>query len=542
MPFRVRWILLFLPLFAYALTPALIHEKYKAYFKTQKAITMCIDPDWMPLEAMENGKMVGVNREFIDWVQTHLPIPITLIPTQNWSESLVFAKQRKCDILSLVMRTPLREKYLNFTSSYLELPNVIIVHQDAYKPLSLLDLHGKKIGVVKNYAMAEIMRNHYPQIHLIEVPNEYEGLVQVQKGHIDGLVATSLAVAHNLQSGEFKNLHTAITLPWLLRLGFGVRLDDTVLLAILEEIVTQTPQTKLDAIFGKWITAKPLERDTNSQLFRNVMLALLAILLFILYHYHNSRKLNQKLQESLAIQIHDIRQKDTIIFHQNKLASMGEMIQNIAHQWRQPLAQINSAIGVIDNRLYQNSICDRIIEEKLVEIEKMTHYMSQTIDDFHGFLDENKQKESFNLYETIQKAIDITKGSLESCQIDIRLHLDINITLVGYPNELLHIFVVLLSNAKDSIQIRHITHPTITVLLKRIDNFFEIYFCDNAGGIDPSIEEKIFEPYFSTKGKQQGRGLGLYISKMIMQESFKGDIRLQNSLKGACFVIEFYQD
>jgi len=288
--------------------------------------------------------------------------------------------------------------------------------------------------------------------------------------------------------------------------------------------VTQTPQTKLDAIF------------------RNVMLVLLAILLFILYHYRNSRKLNQKLQENLAIQIHDIRQKDKIIFHQNKLTSMGEMIQNIAHQWRQPLAQINSAIGVIDNRLYQNSVCDKIIEEKLIEIEKMTHYMSQTIDDFYGFLDENKQKESFNLYETIQKAIDITKGSLESCQIDIRLHLDKNITLVGYPNELLHIFVVLLSNAKDIIQMRQIANPIITVLLKRIDNFFEIYLCDNGGGIDSSIEEKIFEPYFSTKGKQQGRGLGLYISKMIMQESFGGDIRLQNSLKGACFIIQFHQD
>ncbi len=350
MHFRVWWVLFFLPLFTYALTPTPIHEKYKEYFKTQKAITLYIDLDGMPLEAMENSKMIP------------------------------------------------------------------------------------------------------------------------------------------------------------------------------EEIVTQTPQTKLDAIF------------------RNVMLVLLAILLFILYHYRNSRKLNQKLQENLAIQIHDIRQKDKIIFHQNKLTSMGEMIQNIAHQWRQPLAQINSAIGVIDNRLYQNSVCDKIIEEKLIEIEKMTHYMSQTIDDFYGFLDENKQKESFNLYETIQKAIDITKGSLESCQIDIRLHLDKNITLVGYPNELLHIFVVLLSNAKDIIQMRQIANPIITVLLKRIDNFFEIYLCDNGGGIDSSIEEKIFEPYFSTKGKQQGRGLGLYISKMIMQESFGGDIRLQNSLKGACFIIQFHQD
>jgi len=518
-----------------------ISDDYRAYFQSKKEITMCIDPNWMPLEAIEQGRMIGVNKEFIDLVQSYLPIPIRLVPTTNWSESITFAKERKCDILSLAMETTNRKKYLNFTSGYLKVSNVIVSKEALPASFELSHMEQRKIGVVQGYAMAEILKRAYPHIQFVDVESVVDGLEHVQEGSIDGFVATSLAVAYNFQSGQYKDLNVMTILPQKLDLGFGVRSDDLQLLAVLQHIVEQIPQSKREAIFNQWITIKFNDNEQAYKIFRNVLWVTLGMLFFILYYSYHSRKLNQKLQKNLATQIERIREQDKMIFHQNKLAAMGEMIENIAHQWRQPLAQINSAISVIDSRLYQNKTEDIVIDAKLIEIEQMTGYMSQTIDDFHHFLDQDRPKELFCLYNIVEKAIEILRGPLESCQITIEIDMDRHTAVEGYANEFLHVLVSILSNAKDILEQRSIPNPKITLRLHQSEQESQLIICDNGGGVESGMEDKVFEPYFSTKEKMKGRGLGLYISKMIVQKSLKGDIQLSNTDEGACFRIDFNQ-
>jgi len=249
------------------------------------------------------------------------------------------------------------------------------------------------------------------------------------------------------------------------------------------------------------------------------------------------REINQNLQLKVDEELKKSRDKDKMIFHQNKMSSMGEMIGNIAHQWKQPLAQVNSAILLLDDILCTKNIQDAEIEEKLSEIEYLAVYMSRTIDDFKNFYSQDKHKEEFILQDLVEKSIFIVQGALDSHDIEVTLNMGENFPYRGYKNELQQVLVVLLNNAKDALVSQNIVKPKIKIECRQSTFTYCIEVCDNAGGVNEEIIEKIFEPYFSTKHKKQGVGLGLYISKKIIEDSLGGELSVENSEHGACFKI-----
>jgi signal transduction histidine kinase len=222
---------------------------------------------------------------------------------------------------------------------------------------------------------------------------------------------------------------------------------------------------------------------------------------------------------------------------EEKLASMKEMMDNIAHQWRQPLSQINSIVSVIDNRLYELKIEDALINQKLLEIENLTKYMSDTIDDFKGYFGEKDKKKSFFITELVQEAIAIIEPSLQKHNIALDFQKESEYELRSYPNELKQIIIVLLNNAKDILTNRNVYGAKIKVKVTHRDEKIVIVVCDNGGGMTKSVMKKIFEPYFTTKHKSQGTGLGLYMSKKIIQERFGGSMDVENVKEGVCFCI-----
>jgi len=246
----------------------------------------------------------------------------------------------------------------------------------------------------------------------------------------------------------------------------------------------------------------------------------------------------------LAIRHNDLQKAKTIhlqlIAHQNRLVSMGEMIHNIAHQWRQPLASINSTIFAIDSALSKNNINGDFLEHDLMHIEDITQYLSQTIDDFMGFLSQNKIKKHFYLKETILKVLSILQ--LEKQSINVTLKLDSDATLLGYPSELIQVLMSILNNAKDAFEINKIEDREITIATQTLPQSIKLLICDNAKGVPASIVEKIFNPYFSTKQKQSGQGLGLYIVKLIVEESIKGNIKAYNKDDGFCIEISITKE
>jgi len=235
--------------------------------------------------------------------------------------------------------------------------------------------------------------------------------------------------------------------------------------------------------------------------------------------------------------IEDMSEEEKIIVEEDKLASMNEMIRNIAHQWRQPLSQINSTISIIDDILYEKNIQDPLLEAKLKEIESLTKYMSNTIDDFNDFSQKKKIKSQFFLSEIIKKSIEITDITLKENDIELAVDIDKEFLCIGYENELHQVLVILLNNSIDALVNRNTHQAKIEISLLKDESNYIIRVSDNAGSMTKSIMKKIFEPYFTTKHKSQGTGLGLYMSRKIIQEKFNGSLSVKNLKNGVCFEI-----
>ncbi|MGB3751378.1 MAG: ATP-binding protein, partial [Arcobacteraceae bacterium] len=251
--------------------------------------------------------------------------------------------------------------------------------------------------------------------------------------------------------------------------------------------------------------------------------------------------LNNSLEEKITAEIEKNTKQQLILMQQNKLVQMGEMIENIAHQWRQPLAQINSSVLLVDTALAQDNITNVMVEEKLLEIESLTAYMSKTIDDFKNFFDANKQKTYFGIEEAISKSYTIVKGRIISNHISIVKDIDENLHCFSYLEELQQLILTLLNNAIDALQTSKIKEPEIKIKAYLQEKNIIIKIEDNGLGIDSEIITKIFEPYFTTKHKSQGTGLGLYMAKMIVESALNGTLTVYNNEHGVTFTISVPQ-
>ena len=232
-----------------------------------------------------------------------------------------------------------------------------------------------------------------------------------------------------------------------------------------------------------------------------------------------------------------IKEKHKYMLHQSRMASMGEMIENIAHQWRQPLSQINSAVLLLDGVFKKENIENECIEEKLKEIESLTIFMSHTINDFKNFLEPNKSIVTYALDETIESVVKIVKSALIKYEIKWE-YLHQQIILKGYPNELQQVVLVIVNNAIDHLLLRSVENPKIVIEAKMLGDNVSISVEDNAGGIDAQIIRKVFEPYFTTKKSKNSSGIGLYMSKMIIEESMQGTLDVMNVNCGVRFTIQ----
>ena len=247
-----------------------------------------------------------------------------------------------------------------------------------------------------------------------------------------------------------------------------------------------------------------------------------------------------KYERSLKNHIKESNKKDKLLAEQSKLASMGEMIGNIAHQWRQPLSVISTAAtGMKMQKQYAN-LSDKTFYESCEAINNNAQYLSNTIDDFKNFIKGSHSKEVFSISHAIESLVHLIDGSVKSHDIKIKLNLDDKIEIKGYENELVQCLMNLYNNAKDVFIERNIEDRSVTINSSIDKNDLIIQVGDNAGGIKNDIINKIFEPYFTTKHKSQGTGLGLHMTYNLIVDGMNGTIEVQNdeSLGGALFTIK----
>jgi C4-dicarboxylate-specific signal transduction histidine kinase len=248
--------------------------------------------------------------------------------------------------------------------------------------------------------------------------------------------------------------------------------------------------------------------------------------------------LNQSLEERIETAIAELRQKDQILIQQGRLAAMGEMLNNIAHQWRQPL----NNIGLIVQNLQDSFACGRLtnaeMDESIENALNVIMHMSGTIDDFRNFFRHDKEKREFAINDVVSQSIKFVEATLKSSNIELDVAANEYVAIFGYKNEYSQVLLNIINNARDVLLERDVADPRIRIRVFRENGFSVVTISDNGGGIDSGILPKIFDPYFTTKEKTQGTGIGLYMSKAIIEKNMGGSLTACNVGGGAEFRIE----
>ena len=263
-----------------------------------------------------------------------------------------------------------------------------------------------------------------------------------------------------------------------------------------------------------------------------------ALFMFTLFAFYFLLKIENDsalLKHRVEVEVAKQQAQEQIMLRKYRMASMGEMIDAIAHQWRQPLAQANMILLSMDDSIEGDNIDKTILRKHLTELFGLTAHMSKTIDDFRTLLASDKPKQTFYIEESIAEVLALMNGSLKG--INVEVNLENKTEVLTYKNELMQVLITLLSNSIEALDRNGIVDKYIAVDIVVEIETVTLIVEDNAGGIPEVIEAKIFDPYFTTKKSEGGTGLGLYIVKIIVEESMQGSITQKKGKEGAKFSI-----
>jgi ABC-type nitrate/sulfonate/bicarbonate transport system substrate-binding protein/PAS domain-containing protein len=319
----------------------ILSARNKEYLQNKKKINVCIDPNWMPLEKIQNGRYIGISKEYMDYFQSIFHIPITLVPTNSWSESLKKIKEKECDILSLAMDTKDREKYINFTKPYISSNFVIVTKNDELFIPDVKKIIGKrKLTVVKNYAITDILKEKYNYNNIVEVNSIEEGLEKVLSGEVFGYIDCLSVVGYKIQKDFTSELKIVGKFDEALNLSIGVRKDDLELLEIFNKSIESFPEDKKQEILNKWVNIK-FDKGIDYSLLWKVTIGFLVVILLISYRQKELINKNKKIEE----------QRNKLKESNNQFKRMQKELEQTLKSFEMLLSSTMDSIFVIEKNI-----------------------------------------------------------------------------------------------------------------------------------------------------------------------------------------------
>ncbi len=537
-------------------------DKELTYLKHKKEIKVCVNHDFMPFEDInKNGKHIGFSSSYFEIFEKRIEIPFKVIGTKNLEQSIIFLNAKKCDIISTITASKSKD-FMLLTKPYIKSPLVIAIQSHVPYISDFYNLKGKELGISNDAEYTENIKSFFPTLNrTTRVKSVEEGLTQVAEGTLFGQIGTLAEIGYFFNKnfrGELKIAGKTDEVD--LELSMAIHKEEPILFEIMQRFIAELDSSVHYDIVSQW-TAIKYEQGVNYALAIKVIglflfLALGAVI-FLLILRNKNRKLqiikeeveylNQHLEERVKIEVQKNREKESYLFQQSRLAQMGELLSMIAHQWRQPLSLINGTILIMELDLMKKKFNLEESEERkkffnyldnnFKEIEGYVQFLSQTVTDFTTFYQPNKTKELVNINRPIEDALSMIFSMLQIEEILINTNYQSTKSLFLHRNEITQVILSILKNSQDNFKEKKTVNPIIEITTKEENGKLSISISDNGGGIDENILENIFDPYFSTKDKKNGTGLGLYMSKMIIEEHHEGEIIAINNKQGVCFNI-----
>ena len=542
----VLWYILIVSLCA---SPFQLTPQEKVWIEEHPVIDFVGDPDWLPFEAFEKGVYTGIVADYLKVIESRSSLHFNIIKTDSWDDSIT-AMQDKRAIMISQSKDSNRETGFHFTDRFYSNPIVIIMaNKRSYVP-SLYDIKDKIIAIVKTQPYCETIKEYYPHIHFKEVGTVNEGLSSVSTGESSAFVHTLAQASYAISQLQLNSLHIVGRTEFNTELGFGVSKENVILVEILNKIIHSIEPNIRQEILSKWITQRYVE-EANYRPYIIGLLVLLGII-FIVVTYtfllkkemgkrtkaentltEYNKNLEHKIQEELILR----KNQEKILEEQSRSAAMGEMMDAVAHQWKQPLNALSMYGELLSSDYKEGAVDEAYLNDMLLGVNTQIEHMTTTLNEFRNFFRPNKEVIEIDLEKSIASVLLLLKDELLKHAINVEIDLEKKITLNIVENEFKQVILNIINNAKDAFIEKDIAERKIKISALCSDDFIEISICDNAGGIPKTIINSIFKPNITTKAKGKGTGIGLYMSARIIEKSH-GSIYAYNSASGACFSIE----
>ncbi len=613
------------------------------YIKENKVIKMCNNPNWEPIEFIQDGVAQGIAIDVLKEIEIKLNIKFEYVKTNSWKESQTFLKEKKCDILPAATKTKPREQYANFTQPYLKYKLAIITKNDKPFVEHLESILDKTMSRKEGSGLTTILRKEYPNIQILETVGYEESLKKVSKGEVYYTIATLPVASHYIEKFGLYNLHIAGYTDFTFNLSIAVQKDKEILRDILDKTLSNFSSSFIQNIENDWAKISINEKNPiDYQFIIKISIIILILLIFLLYrqyelkkHHNILKQTNMKFEKMLSatmeavllskdkriidlnqaaysllgatkkenligknvfdfvtkesmefvtsqskldetkpyeamlkkldgtpfpallrgvnysseieniriitiLDLTAIKQKEQLLSHSTKMAQMGEMIGNIAHQWRQPLSVITTAATGMKIKKEYNMLGEEEMFSLIDSIMTNATHLSDTIDTFRNFIKEKVELKEVIIQDRINNALNIINTRLENKYIKLINNIDYNnkMKAVIVVGELSQVIINIINNSIDILLEKDIENKWIQIDLYKENKNIVITIEDNGGGIADDILPKIFEPYFTTKHQAVGTGIGLYMSYDIIKNHMNGNLYTKNTKNGAKFFIE----
>ncbi len=500
----------------------------------------------VPIVYNENNISTGLVVDLMKAIAKEVGIKIK-IKAMDWREAQEIILNDKADALLYINSNPQRDKIYNFSKPLLK-SDFSIFYKSNYKEIqNISSLYGKTVAVESRGYPIFLLKKKYPKIKIKIVSSWEKGFELIQNNMVDALIVDKWIGEYILSVNSIQ----------------GISILDKPIESSYSRIAVKKENIELlnkiniglDAIDNNGIREKILDKWTPKEIVYltkekyanlNNSLILSLIFIFIIFiAYIKQRKLkrqietlNSSLEERIQQEVAKNTKQLQILQQQTKMAQMGEMIGAIAHQWRQPLNVISAGIQNLKYDYQDGYLNDEKFVKEFIDKNKDTiGFMSKTIDDFRTFFRIDKEKIDFKVKKTTESVVDMLSAQLKDHFIEIPIEGD-EFEYCGLENEYKQVVLNIINNAKDALVEKNIENPKIEINITQN----RVIIQDNAGGIPEEILERVFEPYFTTKEQGKGTGMGLYMSKMIIEDNMGGELSVKNIDSGAMFTIDFNKD